>query len=325
MTSTSVTDRRNAGEAEPIVPPLWRLVVGRTNPITPLNDVEAAPSFYCVHPIAGDVSSFYPLAHHLNTSVGFYGIQVSRDKMNARFGASIVEMARHYVGAVMAHQPEGPVYIGGWSAGAIVALEMAQQLLQAGRAVPLLVAFDGAPCNTGVAMKWWHPVFIFCLIKNIPLWIADESKQAGGLRGLLRSIHFKLIFRTKRACAAFKNDQTLDGDAVKKLVLSKAWTGAQMAFIQAFYNALRDYVPRCYDGKVLVIESRTQPLLAMRKVGAAWKKVAPSALIVQLKSNHEGIFREPFLSALADRLRDCICADSDAAALRVPPHSEGHM
>ena len=46
------------------------------------------------------------------------------------------EMAAEYVAAIREIQPHGPYLLGGWSAGGLVALEMAQQLLAAGRVDP---------------------------------------------------------------------------------------------------------------------------------------------------------------------------------------------
>ena len=299
MTSSSLSE-----PAGRMVPPLWRLVVNKTNPITPLNQVDAGPSFYCVHPIAGDVSNFHSIAERLQNSVRFYGLQVTRDNMNAEFAYSIEKMADYYSVAIMRHQPEGPIYLGGWSAGAIVALEMAHQLQRAGRTVPLLVAFDGAPCNTGTAISRWDLTSAIRIVVNIPIWIIDEMKQAGGLREFLVNIRIRLMFRR-----TFNNEQTLDGDAVERLVVGKSLSMAQMCFIKAFYEALRVYVPQSYDGDVLVIESRTQPLLYLRQIGAAWKKINPFAEIVRLKSNHEGILREPFLSVLTKHVRDHISGE----------------
>lgn len=315
--TTLDTDRPEATGCR-VVSPLWRLVVSKANPITPLNSQGCPISFYCVHPIAGDVTSFQELADHLDNVVSFYGIQVLREKMNAEFGRSITMMADFYVSELVAHQPKGPIFVGGWSAGAIVALEMAQQLRKSGRAVALLVALDGAPCNTGVAISLWNPVFLIKILRNIPFYIGDELRQAESWVELISNFRAKLAFRLRRAIPAVRNDQTLHGDAVETLLTSRRWPEAQMAFIRTLYEAMRQYRPSPYDAPVLVIESRTQPLFNLRQVGAAWKRLNPSAEIVQLESNHMGIFREPLLTQLAGHLRARLCTVPVADASATP-------
>ena len=127
-----------------VVPPIWRLVSRHGSAIVPFNEVGEGPAFYCVHPISGDVTSFSDLARALGSGERFYGIQVPRRNMNAAFAVSVAAVARHHVEALLDHQPKGPFILGGWSAGAIIALEMAQQLQALGREVPLLIALDGA-------------------------------------------------------------------------------------------------------------------------------------------------------------------------------------
>ena len=101
------------------------------------------------------------LARILGPEQRFYGIQAPPEMHNAEFAVSIESMARYYLEALVAFQPEGPYLLGGWSAGSVIALEMAQLLKVSGRKVELLIALDGArstprparacgtPCITG--------------------------------------------------------------------------------------------------------------------------------------------------------------------------------
>jgi amino acid adenylation domain-containing protein len=56
---------------------------------------------------------------------------------------SIEELAAIYEPQILAACPEGPVILGGYSFGMIVAFELAHRLRSRGRSVPLLVSFDG--------------------------------------------------------------------------------------------------------------------------------------------------------------------------------------
>ena len=59
-------------------------------------------------------------------------------------------------------------------AGAIIAVQMAQQLCARGRDVPLLVALDGAPCNTGAGLGTRDPRYFMKLTANLPHWVRDD-------------------------------------------------------------------------------------------------------------------------------------------------------
>ncbi len=68
---------------------------------------------------------------------------VGADDEQASFDHSIEEMAAIYLSEVEATAPDGPVIIGGYSFGTLVAFELAHQLRLRGRTVPLLLSFDG--------------------------------------------------------------------------------------------------------------------------------------------------------------------------------------
>ena len=59
----------------------------------------------------------------------------------ARIGTA-ADLAALYVGKLTAARPRGPYFLGGYSAGALLALEMARQLQAQGREVALLVMLD---------------------------------------------------------------------------------------------------------------------------------------------------------------------------------------
>ncbi len=116
--------------------------------IVPLNERGDGPAFYCVHSVGGEAINFRHLSRLLGPEQRFYGIAPPPELRNAQFASSIESIARRYVDALVAFQPEGPYLLGGWSAGSTIALEMAQLLQASGRDVPLLAALDGTPGRT---------------------------------------------------------------------------------------------------------------------------------------------------------------------------------
>ena len=283
--------------------PLWRMVSRRGGAIATFNPAGEGPPFYCVHPISGGVTNFDTLARALGPEQGFHGVQVPRKKTNAAFATSIEAMARHHVDALVAFQPEGPLVLGGWSAGAILALEMAQQLRERGREVPLLVALDGAPCNTGAGLSRWHPLYSWKLVCNLPGWIRIQLLTKASLTACVQEIARKFAFRLHLALP-IRSEQTLNGSAVETLLDTAGLPSDQRGFIRAFYQAMLAYVPRRFEGRVIVYEARIQPLDHLLQVGAAWKQIARQTEIVVLDGNHESIFTAPAAQVFTEHLRE---------------------
>ena len=287
------------------VAPLWRLAAKRLSPIVSLNaPVDSAPSrgaLYCVHSILGDLEGMQALASRLGGE-RVYGIQVSKEHMTAAFASSIEAIAKRYVDLLTRFQPEGGISLVGWSAGAIIALEMAQQLRARGRHVPLLAALDGAPCNSGGGLRPWHPLYALKVIANLPAWIRADMEEDWSLAGFMRRIEFKLAYKFGLGAVSLGRTQTLDADLVEARLHANAWSNDQKSFVYAMYKAMEDYVPEPYAGPVLVFETTTQPLYHLRQVGAAWRKIAPNTEIEHLEGNHSEIVRERTIEIVARHL-----------------------
>jgi thioesterase domain-containing protein len=302
---TDLTSSENVTPTTRLPPPaLWRLVVRNLNEIVAFNTAGKGPPFYCVHSVTGDATSYHNLAKLLGPEQRFYGIQVPRERMNPAFAKTIDAVARHHIKVLIDFQPDGPLVLGGWSSGAIIALEMAQQLRAIGRDVPLLIAFDGAPCNTGAGMSRWNPLYSWKLACNLPRWIRGKGEVSQGWSWgvFVRRLAGTLIFQMRVTSPRLRNEQTLEGDVAQALLDSVGWSNNQRSFIRALYDASRAYVPQAYAGRVVVYEAKTQPLNHLRQVGPAWSKIAPSANIVQIQTNHLGMFEEPCLHMVAEHL-----------------------
>ena len=137
---------------------------------------------------------FHHLAARLPT-VRFYGVQAPPRKMaDPAFGQSVHSIAAYYADALVKHQPTGPFLLGGWSAGAIIGLEIAQNLRARGRDVAFLVAIDAAPENTGAGYRPWHPIYLMELIGNLPGWLVSGNPfRTEGFYPFVRRVGKKVI------------------------------------------------------------------------------------------------------------------------------------
>jgi thioesterase domain-containing protein len=265
-----------------------------TEVILPLNDIGVGPPFYCVHSLGGSATEFRDVARMLGPKQKFYGIQAPTDRRNAEFGRSIKEMSKYYADELVKFQPEGAFLLGGYSVGATIALEMSHQLIALGREVSLLVIFDGELSNTGAEISWRHPLYWFIFLLNVPRWIVDElvkNRRTLGKRAVARLRSVALKRKNLRA-----------PHALERFINREGFLPDHAAFIRALYDSGLDYVPDDYSGRVLVFVAKTQALLRLRQVKAAWTKIAPSSEVFEIDGTHESIMKMPLGLPVAERL-----------------------
>ena len=82
------------------------------------------PPFYCIHGADGHVLKFHLLAKHLGSDQPFYGLQARGVNGAAMPRTSIEAMVAAYYDEIRAVQPDGPYYLGGYSLGGLIALEL---------------------------------------------------------------------------------------------------------------------------------------------------------------------------------------------------------
>ena len=291
--------------------PLWRLTAKRAAVIVPLGGGGDAAPFYCVHSIGGEVTSLRPLAKELGTDRRVYGIQVPREKFGDAFATSVHAIATYYVDLLTAGQPEGPILLGGWSAGSFIALEMAQILRLRGREVPLLIVLDGYQLRCGTSRNVWHPLYYWKIAQNLPHWIAYKVSEGLGGRG----VAFRITQELKRIIAAvFSLERNLQPLSMVDLFLdTSVLPPDQAAFAKSLFEAVERYEPKPYSGRVLVYVAKTQPFFSPEQVEITWRSIAKTIATVRVSGSHTTMIREPRVGALASHLRPRLATLSLAA------------
>lgn len=268
---------------------LFRLVSNRAGTIVTLSGVEAhGTPLFCIHSVAGDIDGFDRLAAALGPEQRFYGVQVTKARMRPEHAVAVEAMAAQYVAAIDAVHPTGPLVVAGFSSGAIVALEVAQRLRALGRDVPLLVALDGAPANSGAAWRRRDPRYLLALARNVPRWLAVQEAADWSFRGLSQRLVNRFVFAPGRAVATGADTAHLD--TVSRLIDRPEWQAGQRAFIRAMFNAMAAYVPAPYDGRVILYETQAQPLTHLLQLGTVWAALARDLEIVPLPGKHPRFF-----------------------------------
>ncbi|KAL1642780.1 polyketide synthase [Diplodia intermedia] len=93
---------------------------------------------------SGSATSYISIPN-LSPDLAVYGLNCPFMKCPDKFDCGIEAVSRLYLNEMKRRQPEGPYYIGGWSAGGVIAYEVCQQLLADGDKVERLLLLD-SPC-----------------------------------------------------------------------------------------------------------------------------------------------------------------------------------
>jgi thioesterase domain-containing protein len=223
------------------------------------------------------------------------------------------EMARSYLEAVKARQPDGPYYLGGYCFGGNVAYEMARQLRMQGQEVALVVLIDSAPANAGYeAVTWWRPGFAWRFAWNLRYWLADfiglEAKDRSRFFGRkLRSLGRKLrrLFGFETGVARFDLEEVID---------LRNFSEHELKLWQKHLEALIAHVERPYAGRVALLRTRGQPLFCSLEEDFCWGKlVRGDVLVRRIPGSHENIFMAPNVQVLASELAVLLAAQAPAA------------
>lgn len=145
---------------------------------------------FCVPGAGGNGLAISRIARHLGQSQPVYMFQVPLHEEDDRASLSTIEeMAANYVEALLAHKPEGPYLLAGYSAGGLVAFEVAQQLQRKGQQVDLLAIID-VPAQSYYfkhlrdLIQWLNRI-----LKNVP---EKEINQYIRLRDILFRLNYFL-------------------------------------------------------------------------------------------------------------------------------------
>jgi thioesterase domain-containing protein len=290
-----------------------RALRGSERVLLPINEgalrgQTSRPAFYCVHSVSGAAGTdFLNLARRLEQTVNFYGIQAPPKLMqDPEFGSTLEGLADHYVSALMQFQPEGPLMIGGYCIGAIIALDMAKKLRALGREVGPVIAIDGAPENIEV-LSAWSPRYWVEMARNIPRWLLHaDLMRSRSIHSLMWSLSKHAIALGKGAVGLRRTEKLGGGHSIDRIMDLSLYPPGQRVFINRLFSALFSYHPEEYPGEVVVYEAKVAPLLYLPQVGRTWHKVAAQSEIVGVVGTHIGIMHDPYVSALADDLRQRI-------------------
>jgi thioesterase domain-containing protein/acyl carrier protein len=263
--------------------------------VVPVQPRGNLPPLYLVPGIGGMALGLSYLAQHLGKDQPLYGLQ-ARGVRDAEIPcATIEEMACYFIDAILAVQPEGPYFIGGYSFGGLVAFEMARRLYALGRQIGIAAILDTvAPGSDG--FRFVH------FMRNLPHWLADfiaqpEARSVLGKK--LQRLAANGINRIFRPLGFEPFEQNI-ADVVG--VDSKT-PQKYLDVIEAHYHALGAYRPGSLPGCITLFRTKAQPLFRAHPDNGWGRLVDGEIEIYDVGGNHLNFMQEPYVRTLATQIR----------------------
>ena len=239
---------------------------------------------FCVHGAGGNVLNFKVISDRLGPHQPFYGLQAQGVDGRLPPLSTMEEMAAQYVEAIRTVDANGPYRLAGYSAGGVIAYEMAQQLRRAGAEVEAILMIDtlsptAANRKIPLLEKIWlkrHWTLDFALD-----WPARRRRG----REMQRSYQLAL-------------EKLARGDPLPPELVD-------FYLFRNFTDAQALYQPQPYDGQLVVFTARqaeTLYLYAGRTLG--WNEhVASDIRVVEISGSHFTMMAEPCVSELIEAFR----------------------
>jgi amino acid adenylation domain-containing protein len=271
--------------------------------LVPIQPSGSKPPLFFVHGVGGEVVGFLPLARRLGQDQPLYAFQAQGADGTGEPLVRIEEMAARYLEELLAVQPHGPLFLGGYSFGSVVAFEMARQLQARGRQVGMLIIMDQ---ELACAYKRvvWQPRWLLRFAQNIPRWVFHDIDewQSGDWYARFRQKlvevkeKLKVMLSTPYGGPAEWGLQRPSDWSQVPVVRRRVW--------QAHYEALLNYAPGSYRGRALILRARTQALVGSFEPDLGWRHYAAGGVkVATLPGFHTHMLKEPYVGILARRLR----------------------
>jgi amino acid adenylation domain-containing protein len=263
------------------------------------------PPFFWIH---GDFSNAF-LPRYLGPDQPLYGLEhQSEDGKPARYNR-VETIASHYLDEIHTVQPGGPYFLGGYSFGAMVAFEMAQQLKKAGEEVSLLALLD--PPSPTRSKSFSSPAARSSNGETDIELFRDEIRRHLRQLDQVRAME-KLAYVFIRVGSKLNDAVQQATRQINKILKKMVWKfclasgrpippSLRSPYILDIYHQARlNYVPQHYPGRAIYIQGEA----SSGDHVMAWSKLIAEGLDVhEVRGDHAGVIKEPTARLWAEKLK----------------------
>jgi thioesterase domain-containing protein/acyl carrier protein len=286
-----------------------------SNALVPIQSRGSKPPLFLVHGAGGSAFVFNPLAGALGPDQPLFAFQDKGLDQDNAGDDSIECMAQEYVVALRTMQPKGPYQLGGWSAGGLIAFEMARQLTLQGQEVACLVLLDPSPIK-----RKKHSLDDRVLFAGFLLSLGFSSADVERLNAAGQPLEASL----EKLREFIEGTETLPH-------------GFDLAAIRRWFNvyrkhahAVRRYTPVASNVRIYLWQAGERLAMVSKQQGApkwiarlrewfrpadptaGWKDCSSDVRSGAVPGDHYSLLREPHVQALARELLECLGKSSQS-------------
>ncbi|WP_159397042.1 amino acid adenylation domain-containing protein [Sorangium cellulosum] len=267
------------------------------SPLVEIKPGAGKPPLFLVHPVGGTAFCYAALARALGPEQPVFAFHAPGLDEGTAPLRSVDAMARVYADVLEAAYPAGPVHLGGWSMGGVVAFELGRQLRARGREVAPLVVVDAAMPVDPRAERRTEMQVMLGFIGNLEL-TPEEL-------GLSRDADWTLDRMLDAVLARGKAGGVLPASADRRLVARHFEVfAAAVRALDGYRPASPAAGPRAvYDGDVLLLKAADAP----PDIAQGWQRSTRGRVRdVDVPGKHHELMDPPYVDAIAARVREAL-------------------
>ena len=287
--------------------------------IVPIQSHGSKLPLFGVHAAPGDILFYRELARYLGPDQPFYGLQARGLDGKQLAAARIEDMAAHYVKEIRRVRSRGPYLLGGYSLGAVLVYEMAQQLKKQGEEVALLIFLDPTPpSNSGFSPNSSASGNGLGKLALCRAEISRHWRNCSSLRP-----HEKLTYVLDRVIGKLATGALAINNMSKK-ISCKVYIAVGYPLtprLRRFYlrgihkRAVQEYVPQTYTGHVVLFKAEQ----STPEWQSVWSKLIHEKLeIHDVPGDHGNFFQEPNLQVWASKLEEYLARHQPVRSIASP-------
>jgi amino acid adenylation domain-containing protein len=241
------------------------------SPLVPLQTAGTKPTLFFVHGLGGTVMRFHELAKQMVPDQPLFCFQAQGIDGKLPCLDTVEDMAALYLEHLRAAQPEGPYFLGGYSFGGLVAIEMARTLIAEREDVRALTLVD----------------------TYLP---SPKKGQSLVQRFFSLSTQQKVAYLKKRSIRYFRG--------IKRRIDAISLPQSIKDVREACAVAENKYCPQVYPGRVILFRASEKALRGLDDPKEGWLKYAAGGIEVhEIDADHGNILNGPQVKQLASQIR----------------------
>lgn len=272
----------------PTVATLAHLIEQEENPeychFVPLKPGDESAPLFLVHGLGGTVMELAALGKAIVSDKAVYGIQARGLDGSEPPLSTVAEMADLYASLIRERQPRGPYFIGGYSFGGMIAVEVARRLGHENIAELLLLDAFATP-------KTWPAM---CRLK------VRARRQLKQLRATARQHPREWLVFANRKLKKLLEKRTPQEAAAKRAEYINNWLGAVDPNLPlplrqtrvASDQALFQFYPAAYPGKVTFLRASRPGAVFPADPRAVYRGLIGELEVHTVDGDHQSILAE---------------------------------